>query len=99
VEYEIGMVVKAIAGRDSGSFFVITAAEGEYVYIADGKTRKLNKPKRKNKKHIRRTLTGIDMLRLTDKRLRRELAGFIHREHNFCVPVTDEEVLQEVDFV
>ena len=48
VDIPIGSVVLANAGRDKGRYFVAVAASGGFVYIADGKERKLEKPKRKN---------------------------------------------------
>ncbi|MBQ4165520.1 MAG: hypothetical protein IJD85_04270, partial [Oscillospiraceae bacterium] len=51
----------------------VTGADERYVYIADGKERKLGKPKRKNKKHIRKTGLTVDITAMTDKALRRAL--------------------------
>ena len=42
MKIEKGRVVKAAAGRDKGSYFVITEMEENYVFIADGKRRKLS---------------------------------------------------------
>ncbi len=50
--YQVGNLAKSIAGHDKDQFFVIVREESEYVYLADGKERTLEKPKRKNKKHI-----------------------------------------------
>ncbi len=50
--YQVGNLAKSIAGHDKNQFFVIVREESEYVYLADGKERTLEKPKRKNKKHI-----------------------------------------------
>ena len=47
-----GSVVRATAGRDKGMFFVVLAVEGSYAYIADGKRRKVQAPKRKSLKHL-----------------------------------------------
>ena len=38
-----------------GKIFIILSVEGEYVYLADGKCRSLEKPKRKKIKHIQPT--------------------------------------------
>ena len=65
-----GSVVIADAGRDRGGFFVVTDTDGNCCYIADGKSRKLDKPKRKNIKHIRTTDSMIDLNDITDKKLR-----------------------------
>jgi ribosomal protein L14E/L6E/L27E len=49
----IGVVATSRAGRDKGRrFAVIGVADESSVYIADGDTRKLTKPKRKKLKHL-----------------------------------------------
>ena len=40
-----GSVVRATAGRDKDKFFVVLGREGDYALIADGKRRKVQKPK------------------------------------------------------
>ena len=55
MELEVGTIVRAIAGRDADGYFVVTALDGEFVWIADGDRRKLDKPKHKRRKHLRRT--------------------------------------------
>mgnify|MGYP002530181303 CR=1 FL=1 len=50
--FVIGTIIKSIAGHDQNNFFVILNVENEYVYLVDGKTRTLNKPKKKKLKHI-----------------------------------------------
>ena len=52
MEYRIGQMVRSIAGRDNGKAFMVVATEGNYVYVADGETRKLEAPKKKKLKHI-----------------------------------------------
>ena len=52
---EKGLVVKATAGRDINSYFVVVSADDKFAFIADGKSRKLAKPKRKNVKHLSHT--------------------------------------------
>ena len=71
-----GSVVRAEAGRDGGGYFVIVDADEKYCFIADGKSRKLEKPKRKNIKHIRTTDSMIDLNDITDKKLRNVLKQF-----------------------
>jgi len=70
VEAKIGMIAKSAAGHDSGKFHVITALEGDFAYICDGKERKLSSPKKKRLKHLKFTNTVIDTSILTDKKLR-----------------------------
>lgn len=45
-----GLIVKAIAGRDSEGFFVVTETGKDVCFIADGKSRKLASPKLKKYK-------------------------------------------------
>ncbi|MBO4425998.1 MAG: KOW domain-containing RNA-binding protein [Clostridiales bacterium] len=78
MKINVGSVVKANAGRDDGGFFVVIATEKSYCFIADGKSRKLSNPKRKNMKHVSSTDSMIDINDITDKQLRiklRELSG------------------------
>lgn len=73
----IGTIVRACAGRDNDSFFVVTAnGSSGFVYIADGKSRKLLKPKKKNVKHLQFTKTVIELDGLTDKKLRKFLSEY-----------------------
>jgi len=48
----IADIVISINGRDAGKKFIVIAAEDEYSLIADGKGRRLEKPKRKKNKHL-----------------------------------------------
>ncbi|MBE6842716.1 MAG: hypothetical protein E7510_07810 [Ruminococcus sp.] len=67
-----GMVVKAIAGRDKGIYFVVTeiSDDRKYVLISDGRTRKLSGPKKKSIKHLKMTGTVIDINDITNKKLK-----------------------------
>jgi ribosomal protein L14E/L6E/L27E len=75
-----GSVVRAEAGRAGGGYFVIVEADEKYCLIADGKSRKLASPKRKNIKHIRATNSMIDVNEITDKKLRNMLKQFSEAE-------------------
>ncbi len=62
VQTAIGMVVKATAGRDKDKYFVVVKVDGPYVWLVDGKTRRLIAPKKKKVIHIELTgdiLSGI----------------------------------------
>lgn len=50
---EIGSIVKACAGKEKGEIFVVVATEGNFVYLADGKRLKKEKPKKKSLKHVK----------------------------------------------
>lgn len=55
MDYTVGQVVFSKSGRDKGKPFIITAIEGEFIYLADGVLRKLIKPKKKKCKHVQGT--------------------------------------------
>ncbi|MGN1195254.1 MAG: hypothetical protein ACI4SB_07205 [Acutalibacteraceae bacterium] len=71
-----GSVVKAAAGRDCGGYFAVTDVQENFCFIADGKSRRLDSPKRKNIKHLRFTDSMIDLNDITDKKLRTLLKQF-----------------------
>lgn len=72
----IGLVVRALAGRDQGGYFVVVAVEDGFVRIADGKRRKLTAPKRKNVRHLQMTKTIVNLECVTDKKLRSMLKQY-----------------------
>lgn len=72
-----GLVVKAKAGRDKGGFFIVTDFSEKEAFICDGKRRKLNKPKKKNIKHLAMTNTVFPLNELTsDKKIKSVLNKF-----------------------
>lgn len=79
MDIRVGRVVISAAGHDSGRFMLVTRAEEGYVYVADGKERKLSSPKKKNIRHVRATSGSIEPEGLTDKRLRQTLSAFAKR--------------------
>lgn len=48
----IGMLAVSLAGHDKNDIYVIIEEGEEYVYLADGKSRTVDRPKKKNRKHI-----------------------------------------------
>ena len=66
-------LVKSIAGHDKGSWYAAVINEVGFIYIADGRRRKLAKPKRKNIKHVEVTRKTVTLPGLTDKQLRKAL--------------------------
>ena len=77
-------IVRSDAGRDKGKLFVVLAVEGEFLLLADGKSRKVETPKRKKRRHVQ--FVAADESRLSDKikseekitnsELRRTLAAY-----------------------
>lgn len=84
MEIDKSSLVVSKAGRDQGQLFYVIDADEQYVYLADGKSRSLEKPKRKKRKHIEqipRTESRIaEKIRNGEKvlnsELRKELASF-----------------------
>lgn len=71
---ERGCVVKSLAGRDRDRFYAVLATDENYVYLADGKLHRLEQPKRKNPRHLQKTLVRMDEETLqANGRLRRAL--------------------------
>lgn len=50
----IGDLVLSTAGRDRNVIFLVVDVIDNFAYIVDGKTRKINSPKKKNIKHLER---------------------------------------------
>ena len=51
--FSLGDKVCSTAGRDAGKcFFVVGILDEQYVLISDGKTHKVDKPKKKKIKHL-----------------------------------------------
>lgn len=77
VRFVEGMVVRSNAGHDGERFYVLVRLEAGYGYIADGKRRKSEKPKRKNLRHLQKTATVLTPFEYdTNQKLRRALKRF-----------------------
>ena len=74
---EKGLIVKSMAGHDAGKYFVVLSDDGRFLYLADGKERKLSSPKKKNRRHVEFTARVLsDKAIETDSKLRKELNAF-----------------------
>ena len=77
-------IVRSDAGRDKGKLFVVLDVEGEFLLLADGKTRKVEHPKRKKRRHVlfvsaektRLSEKITNNVKFTNSELRRTLAAF-----------------------
>lgn len=76
MDIKIGSIVKARAGREKDRYMIITEIHDGFVKLADGKERKLERPKVKNIKHISPMHDVINMEKLTNKKLRKILTEF-----------------------
>lgn len=69
--YQFAKFVRSKAGHDKNQLYIIIDVAGDYVYVVDGRLKTLEKPKRKNVKHIQ-IINDIDM-ELVRKRKNNEI--------------------------
>ncbi len=81
MEYSVGQIVKAKAGRDKDGFFVITALDGAFAFIVNGKSRKVEKPKKKKLIHLAPTKTVVQSV-TTNREVKRVLTEFLNGNDN-----------------
>jgi len=83
-DFKLGQIVFSKSGRDKGEAFIITQIDGEFLYLANGSLRKLEKPKKKKIKHVQKTNfidenIGIKLLEksyLLDSDIRKSIKKF-----------------------
>lgn len=69
-----GIVVRSEAGHDKGELMLLLATDSKSALVCDGRQRRLEKPKRKNLKHIKATsFTLSEEETQSNKRLRKAL--------------------------
>ena len=86
-DISISDVVVSTAGRDASEWFYVIAEDPIYLFLANGKDRALDRPKRKKRKHVQKVLRSetrvAEKIRSGDKvlngELRRDLA-FLARQ-------------------
>ena len=86
-DINVSDVVVSVAGRDQGEWFYVVAQDQTYLFLANGKDRTLEKPKRKKRKHVQKVLRSETRVagkllsgdKVLNGELRRELA-FLARQ-------------------
>lgn len=86
-DIQISDVVMSTAGRDQGEWFYEIDADPVYLFLANGKDRTIEKPKRKKRKHTKKVLRSETRVagkilsgdKVLNSELRRDLA-FLARE-------------------
>ena len=79
-----GLIVISRAGRDKGRLFVVLGTSQDLILVADGRLRRVEKPKAKKSKHLEplvffecRTLQKIlDGEKVTNSEIRRMLSEY-----------------------
>ncbi|MBQ2667330.1 MAG: KOW domain-containing RNA-binding protein [Clostridia bacterium] len=80
MEIRRGQIMRSLAGHDKGDFQTVLRVDGRFAYMADGKRRKLENPKKKKLIHLAPTGTVLSEERLsTNRQIRTALAEY--REH------------------
>lgn len=86
-DIQISDVVMSTAGRDQDEWFYVIDADPVYLFLANGKDRTIEKPKRKKRKHTKKVLRSETRVagkilsgdKVLNSELRRDLA-FLARE-------------------
>ncbi len=80
-DLDIGQIVKSKAGRDKGKFFVVfEKIDAKYVLIVDGSLRRIDRPKKKQVKHLAKTNIISNEIRAAILNNEKISNGFIRRE-------------------
>ncbi len=77
-------LVEATAGREKGKLYFVLDTDGDYLLLADGKSRRVEAPKRKKRKHARFIADTGDRVavkireseKITNSELRKAIASY-----------------------
>ena len=80
--FNISDVVVSTAGHDQGELFYVISMDDQFLYLANGKDRTLDKLKRKKRKHVQKVLRSETRVaeklirgdKVLNSELRRDLA-------------------------
>ncbi|MEG2282831.1 MAG: KOW domain-containing RNA-binding protein, partial [Rikenellaceae bacterium] len=71
--------VKSAFGRDKDRYFVVVKSDGDFVFLVDGKVRKLLSPKKKRTKHV---IITNDVVVLSDLKTDKQFRNVLSRLNN-----------------
>ena len=57
--YGVGMMARSLAGHDKGKVYMVLDVKEPFVYLVEGKIRKLDHPKKKRIKHVQVEVSNI----------------------------------------
>lgn len=83
-KFNVGDIVLSKMGRDSGRNYIVMNVSDNFVYICDGDFHKVDKPKKKKVKHVKKTKGFSEYVagkleegaKVTNTELRRTIAEF-----------------------
>ncbi|MCQ2507196.1 MAG: RNA-binding protein [Dorea sp.] len=71
--YETGMLVRSKVGHDAGNVYIIIKKDKDFIYLADGRIRTLDKLKKKKRKHVQLINKVYDISTFDDVAIKRIL--------------------------
>ncbi len=88
MELDRSQFVVSLAGRDQGRIFFVVDIDPVFVYLADGRLRRVESPKKKKRKHVKFFSEGSDRLReklatmgkVTNSEIRRALSPYVEKQ-------------------
>ena len=83
--FAAGQMARSDAGHDKGKLYVILKVEGENVLLVDGLHKTLEKPKKKNIRHVRR-MNYIDP----------EIDARLNGNNSFNLSLNNEDILKAI---
>lgn len=76
-----GSVVMSLTGKEKSKFYVVTDFDEHFCYLANGRDRKLAKPKKKNLRHVAETKTVLTLEQMSsDKVLCEAIRSFCQND-------------------
>ena len=83
-------LIEATAGREKGKLLYVMETDGEYLLLADGKSRRVEAPKRKKRKHVRFVADTGDRIaikireneKITNSELRKSIASYTDADNS-----------------
>ena len=75
----IGYFAYSLSGHDKGKIYLIMSEDQDYVYLADGDVRTIDRLKKKNKKHIqviKKTGRRTDLISVTDEEIKYQIKQY-----------------------
>lgn len=77
--WEIGMLVKSLAGHDKDKIYLIAELDESYVYLVDGRLKTYNNRKKKKKIHVQIIKEKHDVFEQDDAGVRSILKEYADR--------------------
>lgn len=77
--WEKGMLARSLAGHDRNKVYVIVDLDETYVYLADGVTKTLARPKKKKRMHVQLIREKQEIGQADDVKIKRILKVYKNR--------------------